>query len=73
MEALIDAFEAAKAYKGKPTVIIASTTKGCGSAVMENKYETDKVYHRDAASRSGSQTFRVETGSSRCIDKIENQ
>lgn len=31
------AFEEAKATKGKPTVIIANTTKGCGSPVMENK------------------------------------
>lgn len=35
--ALHDAFEEAKATKGKPTVIIANTTKGCGSPVMENK------------------------------------
>ncbi|MDD7740488.1 MAG: transketolase [Fusicatenibacter sp.] len=39
MQALMDAFEAAKACKGKPTVIIANTTKGCGSPVMENKAE----------------------------------
>lgn len=31
------AFEGAKATKGKPTVVIANTTKGCGSPVMENK------------------------------------
>lgn len=37
IRALHDAFEEAKATKGKPTVIIANTTKGCGSAVMENK------------------------------------
>lgn len=35
--ALHDAFEEARATKGKPTVIIANTTKGCGSPVMENK------------------------------------
>lgn len=35
--ALHDAFEEAKATRGKPTVIIANTTKGCGSPVMENK------------------------------------
>lgn len=34
---LHDAFEEAKRVKGKPTVIIADTIKGCGSAVMENK------------------------------------
>ena len=31
------AFEEAKTVKGKPTVVIANTTKGCGSPVMENK------------------------------------
>ena len=31
------AFEEAKATKGKPTVIIANTVKGCGSPLMENK------------------------------------
>ncbi len=31
------AFEEAKTTKGKPTVIIANTVKGCGSSVMENK------------------------------------
>ncbi len=35
--ALQAAFEEAKATKGKPTVIIANTTKGCGSPLMENK------------------------------------
>lgn len=38
---LVHAFEIARAYKGKPTVIIANTVKGCGSAVMENK----KAWH----------------------------
>lgn len=37
MEALDKAFTEAKATKGQPTVIIANTVKGCGSAVMENK------------------------------------
>ncbi|MDC7286666.1 transketolase [Blautia schinkii] len=31
------AFEEAKTVKGKPTVLIANTVKGCGSLVMENK------------------------------------
>lgn len=31
------AFDEAKTVKGKPTVIIAETVKGCGSPVMENK------------------------------------
>lgn len=33
------AFEEAKAFKGKPTVIIADTVKGCGVSFMENKAE----------------------------------
>lgn len=31
------AFQLAEAYKGKPTVLIAHTVKGCGSSVMEQK------------------------------------
>ena len=34
---LHDAFEEARRTKGKPTVIIANTVKGCGSPLMENK------------------------------------
>lgn len=37
MEELLRAFDEAKRAKGRPTVIIANTTKGFGSAVMENK------------------------------------
>lgn len=37
IEALDAAFNEAKTVKGKPTVVIANTTKGFGSAVMENK------------------------------------
>lgn len=37
IEELLEAFAQAKQQKGKPTVIIANTTKGFGSAVMENK------------------------------------
>ena len=29
----------AKEMKNKPTLVIANTTKGCGSSVMENKAE----------------------------------
>ena len=36
-DALRSAFAAARSCKGKPTVLIAETTKGYGSAVMENK------------------------------------
>lgn len=36
-DALAAAFDAAAAAKGKPTVLIANTVKGCGSPVMENK------------------------------------
>lgn len=34
---LVAAYEEAKTVKGKPTVVIANTVKGCGSAVMEDK------------------------------------
>lgn len=37
MDALDAAFTEAKAFKGKPSVVIAHTVKGCGSPVMENK------------------------------------
>lgn len=37
LEELCAAFESAKSCKGKPTVIIANTIKGCGSTIMENK------------------------------------
>ncbi len=37
MDALDAAFTEAKAFKGKPSVIIAHTVKGCGSPLMENK------------------------------------
>ncbi|MCK4404179.1 MAG: transketolase [candidate division Zixibacteria bacterium] len=36
MKEILDAFEQAKAYKGKPTVIIAHTVKGKGVDFMEN-------------------------------------
>ncbi len=37
MDELDAAFAQAKTVKGRPTVVIAHTTKGCGSPVMENK------------------------------------
>jgi transketolase len=37
IDELIAALEEAKQTKGKPTVVIANTTKGFGSSVMENK------------------------------------
>jgi transketolase len=39
IEQLIDSFETAKMTKGKPTIIIAKTTKGKGVSFMENKAE----------------------------------
>lgn len=36
-DALNQAFEQAKKIKGRPTVVIAHTVKGCGSSVMENQ------------------------------------
>ena len=37
MDQLKAAFDEAKTVKGKPTVLIANTIKGCGSSVMEDK------------------------------------
>lgn len=37
IDALNAAFEEAKTVKGKPTVVIADTTKGCGISFMENQ------------------------------------
>lgn len=37
IEALDAAFNEAKATKGRPTLVLANTTKGLGSSVMENK------------------------------------
>jgi len=37
VDAMIAAFDEAKTVKGKPTLVVANTTKGMGSSVMENK------------------------------------
>ena len=37
VDAMITAFDEAKTVKGKPTLVVANTTKGMGSSVMENK------------------------------------
>lgn len=37
IDAMNAAFDEAKTVKGVPTLIVANTTKGCGSGVMENK------------------------------------
>ena len=37
IDQLRDAFQEAKATKGQPSCVIANTTKGKGSSVMENK------------------------------------
>lgn len=39
IEQLTKAYEEAKTVKGKPSIVIANTVKGCGSAVMENKVQ----------------------------------
>lgn len=36
-QALMAAYDAAELCKGKPTLIVSNTVKGCGSPVMENK------------------------------------
>ncbi len=49
------AFDTAKTVRGRPTVIIAETVKGCGSPVMENKagwhhkVPTDEEYNQIVA------------------------
>ena len=49
------AFDTAKTVRGRPTVIIAETVKGCGSPIMENKagwhhkVPTDEEYHQIVA------------------------
>ena len=37
VDALEKAFEEAKTVKGKPTMIVANTVKGCGVSFMENQ------------------------------------
>ena len=37
VDQLTKAYEEAKTVKGRPTMVIANTVKGCGSAVMENQ------------------------------------
>ncbi len=37
IDSLCAAYDAAKRVKGKPTVVIANTTKGCGVSFMENQ------------------------------------
>lgn len=39
MDELVAALDEAERVSGRPTLIIANTVKGCGSAVMENKAE----------------------------------
>ena len=52
VDSLCSAYEAAKSMKGKPTVVIANTTKGCGVSFMENqagwhhRIPTDQEYRK---------------------------
>lgn len=52
VDALCEAFENARAVKGRPTVVIANTTKGCGVSFMENtagwhhKVPTEEQYEQ---------------------------
>ena len=39
IDELLEAFDLAKKCSGKPTIIVANTIKGYGSAIMENKAE----------------------------------
>jgi len=55
VEALLNAYHEARHVKGKPTVIVARTTKGKGVSYMENKVEwhsgkvTDELYEQAAS------------------------
>lgn len=52
VDALLKAFEKARTVKGRPSVVIADTTKGCGVSFMENeagwhhKVPTDEQYEQ---------------------------
>lgn len=52
VDALCEAFENARTVKGRPTVVIANTTKGCGVSFMENtagwhhKVPTEEQYEQ---------------------------
>lgn len=55
MDQLCHAFELAKAYRGKPTVVIANTVKGCGSSLMENQVQW---HHRVPTRQEAEQIMR---------------
>lgn len=48
MEAIDAAITLAKRYKGKPSVIVLNTTKGCGVSFMENRAEWHHKVPNDA-------------------------
>lgn len=55
MDQLCHAFELAKACRGKPTVVIANTVKGCGSSIMENQVQW---HHRVPTKQEAEQIMR---------------
>lgn len=55
MEAVCRAFGEARACKGRPTVILANTVKGCGSPVMENQVQW---HHRVPTQEEAKQILR---------------
>lgn len=55
-QAIHEAIEAAKAYQGKPTLVVAHTVKGKGIAAMENQAD----WHGKAPSREECDKFLAE-------------
>lgn len=66
-EAIIAAFEAAKAHKGQPTVILAKTTKGKGVSFMEN----DAGWHGVAP--NDEQYAKAHAELAAAIEKLEKE
>lgn len=60
IQALLDAFEAAKAHKGSPTILIAKTVKGKGVSFMENQ----AGWHGSAPNREQYEKAMNELGGS---------
>jgi len=63
INAIYDAIQEAKATKGQPTMIVATTVKGKGVCQMENRAE----WHGTAPSREQCELFMAQ------LDELENQ
>lgn len=60
MDAIDAAVEKAKATKGKPTVIIANTTKGCGVSYIENQVAWHHKVPTDAEYAQAMQELKIQ-------------